>query len=56
VLAIHRSSVGVAATATIGGIASTVVLIEWVYGRHRERLENQVPESICEGAVAPVTS
>ena len=31
-------------------------VFEWVYGRHRERLENQVPESICEGAVAPVTS
>ena len=31
-------------------------VFEWVYGRHRERLENQVPESICEGAIAPVTS
>jgi Kef-type K+ transport system membrane component KefB len=31
-------------------------VFEWVYGRHRERLENQVPESIREGAAAPVTS
>ncbi len=31
-------------------------VFEWVYGRHRERLENQVPESICEEAIAPVTS
>jgi Kef-type K+ transport system membrane component KefB len=31
-------------------------VFEWVYGRHRETLENDLPESVPEKTIAPVTS
>ncbi len=31
-------------------------VFQWIYGRHRKRPENDVPESVREGAIAPVTS
>jgi Kef-type K+ transport system membrane component KefB len=30
-------------------------VFEWVYGRHRETLEHELPESVPEGAIAPAT-
>gem|GEM_PF-4675688 len=50
---LSRRRCGCAGRVVLVAIVTTLMatsVFEWVYGRHRERLEDQVPESICEGA------